>query len=112
MADEDIISIPEVEQKHNDLIALISKEGFLVPEPNERTRFRVGHIEVRSPKPNHPTSYRSTFKNMSSHDGLLPVGYAGHGSFFLVNTDEPALAEYHTTLRKIVEDWVAKVGEK
>lgn len=103
MAVEKKIIIPELKEVHNGLVERIAKEGFRIPEPNKVTGFRVGHIGVKNPKPNHPTSYGDTFKNCRGDYACLPVGYANYGCFFLVNTDKQSLAEYHIKLRNLVK---------
>ena len=89
-------------QEHNDLVMKISEGGFVVPEPNKVTGLRVGHIDVPEPKPDHPTSSGRTVETKRGYECPLPVGYVGYGHFDLVNTDKPALQEYHTRLRNLV----------
>lgn len=90
--------------EHNNLVMKISEGGFNIPEPNKVTGLRVGHIYVPNPKPDHPTSYGATVETKRGLDCPLPVGYVGYGHLDLVNTDKPALREYHTRLRTLVLD--------
>jgi len=109
---EDTIIIPEEIKKHNELARLIESEGeFRLPKSNKVTNFRVGHIHVINPKPNHPDSYGRTIGEapLWAHNSGLPVGYMHYGQFWLVNTDKPVLREYHTKLRSIVEGWLTQI---
>jgi hypothetical protein len=94
-------NIPEQEQ--NNLVMRISEGGFIVPTPNKISGLMVGHIDVPDPKPDHPTTYGATVATRRwSLDCPLPVGYVGYGYIDLVNTDKPALQEYHKKLRDLV----------
>lgn len=101
---ETIAVIPEVRETHNALVELVGGEGFSVPEPNESTGFRVGHVLVPNPKPNHPTSYGGTVtRPFARGDCPLPVAVVLYGFLKLVNTNHPELREYHEKLRRAVQ---------
>lgn len=97
--------IPENIDLHNNLVAIIEEVGFKVPNPNSATGFRVGHVDVKEPKPNHPTSYGNTQASARSlyGDYALPIAYIGYGEVILVNIDKQELTEYHTQLGQVLE---------
>ena len=103
------IAIPEEVGFHNGLVEQIFQEGFIVPNVQEGVitrlfrikRFRVGHIWVPEPKPDHPTS-----PNETPYPTPLPVGYVSYGRIMLVNTDKRAVKEYHDKLRSITDNFL------
>lgn len=85
------ITIPETLEEHNRLVMFVADGGFSVPEPNEVTGMRVGHIYTKNPEPNHP---RGRFQN-----NLLPVAYVGYGYLDLVNGEYAEIRAYHIHIR-------------
>ena len=85
--------MPIKSKEYNALIERIAEGGmFSVPNPNQATGFRVGHIGVVNPKPDHPRE----------EDSFFPIGYAGYNVLRLLNTNKPELKEYHSRLKTIL----------
>ena len=96
---EEVLIYEEIPD-YNNFVEYVCGKEFIVPEPNKVTKLTIGHIHVKNPKKDHP-------EYMNSH---LPVAFTTKRSFFLVNTDEVALKEYHSKLRERIGSYKQGTG--